>query len=351
MSTRKPNTHQNARLFLFNRKLDLLKITNLEIHLIPIVMSLRKISTLLRKIKPSLTTLIILSVTIIAVSSFVFPLFWYGWPSNQAELKPYTDFFTGISSPIISLTTFIATVVIAVGLTKIERKNREADKGKEFLPQMVAEQLFFYSYNSTYRVIQIPTEYTYTKKEQGYKSERPDLDNFVINIYNIGLGAAKNLKFQFEYDIEELSKFTKQLYSENISDVPFDIIRRTFTNKSAIQFKYPANWQMPETIYYVGLEDNLKLTHLLNAGVSPHPYQCRVPRLLLAYHALFLYICFKRIDKTQKPSFPPFKLNIVYEDIAGNVRKTVLEIRFETNLFGSWYLSNLVVSQLSDDRM
>ncbi|MGF7230590.1 hypothetical protein [Arachidicoccus sp.] len=68
---------------------------------------------------------------------------------NPSDWAAFGDYFGGILGPIISLLTLIVTIIIAVNLSKIERRNHEEAVNSSVKPLIEIEDDEFFSSDMT----------------------------------------------------------------------------------------------------------------------------------------------------------------------------------------------------------
>jgi uncharacterized membrane protein len=261
---------------------------------------------------------------------------------NPAEWGTFGDFFGGILNPIISMLTLIVTVIIAIELKKIEDKNSDRAISASYQPQLVMENTRFYIYTSSKYNGLMPVEFSIVRKQDGYMSQLISTNFFGIDVYNIGLGAAKLVEFKFKFELDEaltgLKTMNNSLSNEDVIDISIH------SNKSlAIKIKYPSMMKMGDIgVTTFGLTQNI--THLLSVSDSNKPYNLKFPKYILEMYNCYLYTWIKA--KQETPDFPTISIDAIFHDIEN--RK--FEKKFSINLtmlrgFQYEYLNELSVTE------
>jgi hypothetical protein len=167
----------------------------------------------------------------------------------------------------------------------------------------------------------IPWEYTYEVKDKDYQAPFTNrITPLPINVYNIGLGAAKNVTISCETDVNEWLAIYNKLAEDIEGELPFVF---TYIAKDKIlQFKSAkyvgtgSMWlhlnSLPEVV-----------NHLLPSSIEREPYKFILPSLIfyfitaLTYMDFYTQVAGKPTPKFRVPSpLPNIYFDVRYLDIA-----------------------------------
>lgn len=181
------------------------------------------------KIKFNFLILLLVIITIIGIT---IPIVKYS-RNFQGSLSPsaddwgtFGDFFGGILNPFISLLTLIVTVIIAISISKIEKRNHDETVHSPVKPLFTIGTGDFYSFKASgvgpsfqseifsYKIAQIATE------NVDFLSK-----SFYLKLFNKGLGVADEVSIKFEINLNELKELlpiTKSNLKISVTDVKND---------------------------------------------------------------------------------------------------------------------------------
>jgi hypothetical protein len=241
------------------------------------------------------------------------------------------------ASSIATVASGIGTVVSIAfaikALTEV-RLQREST----YKPELVANGGTFYAYNHETQNGQFPNafawEFSYRKHRTGYKAKNRDnrITVLPIHLYNIGLGAAKNVVMSYETDtnkwLEIISEMSKGLKGE----LPFTF---GYGNKfSFIDYR---------SADYVGMgrrglpkQSKVTVNHMLPVSVRSEPYKFDLPEYMFHIISASIYTSFYASTQSSFPNipvFPPINIKIDYLDIANK--------KIVKNLIGTFTLGGL----------
>jgi hypothetical protein len=115
--------------------------------------------------------------------------------TNPSDWGTFGDFFGGILNPILAFCTLIVTIIIAFELKKIEDKNNAKTISATYQPQLVIEQVKFQTYTNNENPFNKPVEFSREAKGMDYNSAQHSINPFFLEVFNIGLGSAKDIEF------------------------------------------------------------------------------------------------------------------------------------------------------------
>lgn len=229
---------------------------------------------------------------------------------------------------IVSIFTIIAAVatVIYTIITFRTLKEIKAQRETAYRPDIIVDESSFYIYSSELGINSFPTEYTYDKKELGYKPQHKYSNSFGLKFYNIGLAAAKNIKIQFSINIQKIIEQTV-LSSANIDE--HKRINVEYKNNS-IEFK-PVDKNLGYGSFHV-IHNQLdrNLNHLLPVNIEPNAFIVALPTYILELNALMIYNFGNSNDKNRVfNTMPTMTLTIHYSDIGNKIHKKEIEVSIE----------------------
>lgn len=127
--------------------------------------------------------------------------------SVPSDWGPFGDFFGGILNPIISLLSLIVTIVIAVNISRIEKRNHDESVHSPVKPLFTIESADFFSSDRTVNGFTVEKDfYDYTRPQQPAGSHDYLTKRFYLKSYNKGLGIATQINVSFAVDLNELKK-------------------------------------------------------------------------------------------------------------------------------------------------
>lgn len=127
--------------------------------------------------------------------------------SDPAEWGPFGDFFGGILNPIISMLTLIVTVIIAVTISKIEKRHHEETFHSQVKPLITIESSQFFSSDISRIGPTVEKDfYDYTPPQEPAGPDDYFLKPFYLKINNLGLGIASQVSITFEIELSELRR-------------------------------------------------------------------------------------------------------------------------------------------------
>ena len=224
-----------------------------------------------------------------------------------------------------------ASAYLGYQALKEVRKQREAT----YHPELVLSGGEFKIYNLPTTVIpfpaSIPWEYSYKNQEAEYHAtSQSKIVPLPINIYNIGLGAAKNVVVTCETNYNEwLDIFNG--FSERVEgELPFTITQDL--NNRVLSFRSAA---------FVGVGSRTLLTgkqsktynHILPSSIDRNPQEFILPYAIFYFLSAFTYIEFYTQDSKKplykRPPLPAINFTVDYLDIANKIISKNFTVRFK----------------------
>ena len=168
---------------------------------------------------------------------------------------------------------------------------------------------------------------------------------FGINIYNIGLGPAKNVSLRYEIDtnvILDLLESISNVFPSANDRISIERIN-TPPYSDLLFFRYPAHWhskmlQIPDFI------ENEQITHLLKIEISKQPFLYLLPKYVLELYTIFQYYWMEQMqqDANHLPTFPEFYLHTRYDDIGNKTINRKFQINLNSLQGGSSEFTNKI---------
>ena len=219
---------------------------------------------------------------------------------------------------IVDVTTIgagIATAVSAfLGLQALRevRKQREAS----YKPELVLSGGEFRIYNLPTTVIpfpaSIPWEYSYKNQEADYhatiSSSKGRIIPLPINIYNIGLGAAKNVIVSCETNYDEWLDIFNGFSGRVEGELPF-IIAPGFNN-AILAFRSAEFVGVGSRTLTIGKVEKV-YNHILPSSIEKNPQEFVLPYAIFYFLSAFTYIDF-HTQNSKKPSYKRPSLPVIY---------------------------------------
>jgi hypothetical protein len=109
--------------------------------------------------------------------------------------------------PIISFLTLIVTIVIAINLSRIEKRNHDETVHSPVKPFFVIGDDYFYSSDISINGLSVEKDYYDYSEPAGPAGAFDHLSKrFYLKVFNKGLGVATNVVASFEINLNELRK-------------------------------------------------------------------------------------------------------------------------------------------------
>ena len=210
-------------------------------------------SRLTRRIIGTASFIALLAI-IVPVALYIHDFHNFNRSSVPSNWGPFGDFFGGILNPIISLFTLIVTIVIAVNIAKIEKRNHDESVHSPVKPLFTIESADFFSSDRTNNGFSVEKDfYDYNIPQQPAGSHDYLTKRFYLQSFNKGLGIATQINVSFIIDLNELKKLL-QIGHNNLNvttgDIELDEDGRRFilvSIKSAPQnFNYQGSFKIWE---------------------------------------------------------------------------------------------------------
>lgn len=279
--------------------------------------------------------------------------YWHDFHNNNRSTNPsdwgtFGDFFGGILNPLISFITLIVTVIIALELKKIEDKNREREISASYQPQIVLEHSTFYTYPSKLYASKKPTEFSIDRKGKNYESDLLSPNSFGVDVYNIGLGAAKDVEFKFSTEVTPMLDLITDMSKNVPKDKRIEITLTKGKRFDNISINYPAYMGMSAPSVFLTTEP-IKLTHILNVATLDRAFHLRLPHFYLELYTVYQYNFHElmQVSVNERRDLPPLIVNLKYFDIG--MKSFVKNFKISLLLSHGWvgeFVNALMVEEI-----
>ncbi len=150
--------------------------------------------------------------SLIALLAITAPIYYYvndfhelPRSSKPSDWGTFGDFFGGILNPILSLLTLIVTIIIAVHISKIEKRNHDETVHSPVKPLFTIGTGEFFSSDISRNGQTIERDfYDYEPPQQPAGSYDYLSKQFYLKVFNKGLGIATDINAVFELNLDEL---------------------------------------------------------------------------------------------------------------------------------------------------
>lgn len=292
--------------------------------------------------------LLITLATIIAILLIASPIYFYvkdfhslQRSTNPADWGTFGDYFGGILNPIISFLTLVITIVIAVNISRIERRNHEETVHNPVKPFFVIAEGYFFSSDISINGLSVEKDfYDYTEPQGPAGALDYRNKNFYLKISNKGLGVATDVIVTFEIDLAEL-RDTLQIddpkIKTTVSKVATDEDKRNFiisTVDAEQHFNYKSFFSkiLAKESVRLGVVDKDKEVHAI------------IPTQMMS--AFQLQNLIRRI-KGDDRVFPTLFVTFLYKNIYGKE----MDVKFRIGLFHVQDYARYTVFRLVEEQI
>ncbi len=212
---------------------------------------------------------------------------------------------------IISTLATVAYTFVAFK-TLLEIK---AQRETTYRPDIIVDEGLFYIYSYKSENGEFPIEYTYEQKHPLYSCDEFNMCSFYINLFNIGLATAREIKIGFTFDYEKIiSKINEQNKS-----LPIEKTISVKTIKSIIKFESDKNVFGLSSIHSVDNQYEIEINHILPINIENKSIKIQIPSYILLIHSILIYnfwLGYK--EEMDFPTLPIINMQIAYLDIGNN---------------------------------
>jgi len=218
---------------------------------------------------------------------------------------------------VVSIFTIISAIaaVIYTIITFKTLKEIKAQREMTYRPDIIIDEGLFYIYSYKTDKGEFPVEYTYDKKDPMYNCNDFKMSSFSVNLFNIGLAAAKEIHITYSVHLDKIIdailEQNKLLPAEKIIDIRKE--------KRFIEFK-PAKKAVGGASFH-SIDNQLKkeINHIPPANISNSPIKISLPSYLLEVHSILIYnFWLSEAKQKEFPELPVVNVKIDYVDIGNN---------------------------------
>lgn len=225
---------------------------------------------------------------------------------------------------IFTIVSALATVIYTI-ITFRTLKEIKAQREATYRPDIIIDEGLFYIYSFKDENGEFPSEYTYGKKQQDYYSENLRMNSFGMNLFNIGLAAAKEVKIKYSFDLDKI--FTTII--EQNKALPNDKIINIIKNDNTLEFIPSDNCvgSKCNSIHFINSQLNREFNHILPTNITNNPIKLNLPTYILEMHSILIYNFWLNETEIKKfPEIPVITLNISYLDIGNKSHSKEYEL-------------------------
>ena len=145
---------------------------------------------------------------------------------------------------------------------------------------------------------------------------------YKVDLYNIGNGAAKDIKIEWEYEIKKMIDHVNTLAQKNF----FNIYCRIDDGWVIIEGKDNVKMR-----FNIDASVNRHIDYMLPASISESPSVVSLPTFLVDLISIYYFLIFGRIDSQNMNAeydedLLKFRMNISYNDIGGKSYQTSIHM-------------------------
>jgi hypothetical protein len=261
---------------------------------------------------------IVISIIIIIITSTIGIYFADGRINFNGIDKDYFgqfgEFISGIAGTLINF-----TAIIFLWLNYNEQKKElEETKSLTRLQINLSMKPDLYIGNTDVFVFSESNDndVAYPLNANNFKINDFELKRYnplMINLINIGVATAKNIKYKWIYDLREVETFIKSNFILDNIEIKIE------TGKSYIEIKIPDGYNVISSAIF--LHDEQRLDIILPYKGKDDIVKIYYPDSYFKLFMIAIQLSFKQ-DKFDAfkgiPGFPPAILEITYTDLAGN---------------------------------
>ncbi|KFE99014.1 hypothetical protein [Chryseobacterium luteum] len=260
--------------------------------------------------------------SLISLIAIVMPVIFYviNFHENDRSTDPadwgvFGDYLGGILNPIISFLTLIITVIIAVNISGLEKRNHDESVHNPIKPFFIINNLDFFSADVSRFSFKIGQNF-YSYSPPIHHATPYEYINkvFFLQVENKGLGLATELQVTFKVDLTQLKQlleFNNPELKITVSDILIRPDGREFINVNLRHATLKSSFLIfeSETIG-MGVVDKGEKTEL------------RVPSLLMKAFEIHNYLQ----EFSLRADFPLLSLIFQYKNINGKLLNSHFEV-------------------------
>lgn len=238
-----------------------------------------------------------------------------------------------IIAVVSSVATLFATIIVLFTLLEMRKQRKGGIK-----PELTISNTNFYCYADEIGGVILPIWWSPQRlktKDLEDLFVLKDISIVSLKLYNIGLWAAKELEFVWDYDIESMLRFIEAKDDNKVLKLEFT--KKEHDSKGVLLIR------LPKMLEEIRLEDELSVLeeYCLPAQIITDAKKVDLPRSYVRLLSMIVYISINSgIESLELINeIPPLKLTIKYHDIEGKIYKKKYSIRFY--LYGFYNIGRL----------
>ncbi|KFF09133.1 hypothetical protein IX38_01040 [Chryseobacterium luteum] len=262
-------------------------------------------------------SIIALIAIILPVIFYVVNFYEYNRSTDPSDWGVFGDYIGGVLNPIISFLTLIITVIIAVNISGLEKRNHDESVHNPIKPFFIINSLYFFSADVSKFAFTVGNNfYTYSPPLSPAKPYEHIEQPFFLQVENRGLGLATEHQVTFKVDLNEL-RHLLEFKNKEIEITTSDIIDRPDGRKC-----------INVNLRHVRLNTSFLIfeSETLGLGVvdKGEKTELHVPSLLMKAFEIHNYIQDQGFKI--RTDFPSLSLKFQYKNLNGKLLKTHFEV-------------------------
>jgi hypothetical protein len=213
--------------------------------------------------------------------------------------------------------TWFTLILVFLTLQEMGKQRRSAQK-----PELIIPRVSIYGYTYAKTKFIIPRVWRDNKLEN---NEKHTFSSPKITIYNIGFGAAKNIKLKWKFDLENILIDIKEYCYQNSIPIVVGI------RDNLLHGEYPGSGFNVRTDEVF---PNVEHEYLMPVSVNSQGLESDLPFSFMQLLSILVYKIIHRLDFPAGATFekspfqiPNMSLKLTYNDISGKEYKTEFQVR------------------------
>lgn len=241
--------------------------------------------------------------------------------SSPSDWGTFGDYVGGILNPFISLLTLIATIGIAIYISKIEKRNHEETVHSPVKPLITMKTEDFFSSDISRNGLTVEQDFYGYKPPKAPAGPHEHLfKRFYLKILNKGLGIATDVNVTFEIELDKLKPLLMvedPKITVTVGDIKIDEEGRNFMMLSIKSTHYNYHG-----FFFKILSKEATSLGVIDKGKKG---KATVPSQFMDAFQLFNLI--NKVKSTDR-EFPPFVLNVKYKNMYSKELETTFKVGF-----------------------
>lgn len=221
---------------------------------------------------------------------------------------------------LVDFFQIIAAVATAIAAYLTYKTLKEVKKQREsmYMPDIIIEEKRFYIYTAKKNDISSFCEFTLEKKDQNYTAKEFKISKLQIDIFNIGLATAKNIKVTFKFDIDKAISIIEKMNKNMSSEKAINIIK----TRNGIEFKGGTKSIASGSVHFTKNQLHSTINHVLPINISNSSYKIELPQFILELYSNIISQFWILDSKTiEMEEFPLIEINFTFFDIGNKKHK------------------------------